>query len=87
MIGKFGILNPFSKWKKGDLPCDPFVYISLNSHNEKDGHIILTGSLAHDDEIDYAIEKLKYDLEQARKEAKKILKHEREKIKVGVSDE
>jgi LPS O-antigen subunit length determinant protein (WzzB/FepE family) len=87
MPGKFGILNPFRKWKKGDLPCDPFVYISLNSHGEKDGHIILTGSLAHEDEIDHAIDKLKADLELARKEAKKKLLNQREKIKMVHTDE
>ena len=71
MPGKFGILNPFDKWKKGDFPCDPLVYISLSSYGKKNNHIILTGSLAHEDEIDYAVDRLKFDLELARKDAKK----------------
>jgi len=80
MSGKFGVLNPSSKWKKGDLPCDPVMYISLNSNGTKDGNIIVTGSLASEGEIDYAVDKLKDDLEAARKEAKRKLKTQRAKI-------
>jgi hypothetical protein len=81
MSGKFGVLNPSSKWKKGDLPCDPVMYISLNSSGTKDGNVIITGSLASEGEIDYAINKLKGDLELARKEAKRKLKAQRTKIR------
>ncbi len=82
MSAAFLILNPFQKWKKGDLPCDPTVSIALKQWGtSKDGNIIISASLATDSEIDYAVDQLKKDLELARKNAKRILKSQREKIR------
>lgn len=82
MSGKFGVHNPFSKWKRGDHPCDPHVVLLLNELNqEKDGRIRLTPTLTSDSEIDYEINNMKKDLEYVGKEAKRVLKAQREKIR------
>ena len=81
MSGKFGVFNPFQKWKKGDLPCDPTVTIALNQWGTNDGVVTISASLASDTEIDFAIDQLKKDLESASKEAKRVLKSQREKIR------
>ena len=81
MSGKFGVFNPFQKWKKGDLPCDPTVTIALNQWGTNDGVVTISESLASDTEIDFAIDQLKKNLESARKEAKRVLKSQREKIR------
>jgi hypothetical protein len=80
MSVKFGALSPSSKWKKED-PChDPLIYICLNSTRIVDGYTVVTGSLASDGEIDFAIDKLKEDLEKVRKEAKRKRKTLRNKM-------
>ncbi len=82
MSGKFGVFNPFRDWKKGDLPCDTHVTLVVNELNpENDGRIRMTPNLATDSEIDYEIDQMKKDLESVRKEAKRVLKAQREKIR------
>lgn len=82
MSGKFGIFNPFHKWKKGDFPCDPIVNVVLNEWGTKaDGRISISASLSTDSEIDYTIDRLQKNLESTRKNAKRVLKVHREKIR------
>lgn len=82
MSGKFGVLNPFKKWKKGDFPCSPTVTIVLNEVlHLKDGSIGLSASLAADAEIDWVIDQLIKDLEAVRRDAKRTLKNQLEKIR------
>ncbi len=80
MSGRFGIFNPFQNWKKGDLPYDPTVTIILKEWGSNDGMITISMSLASDTEIDFSIDALKKDLETTRKEAKRQLKLQREKL-------
>jgi hypothetical protein len=86
MNGQFGVLNPFQKWKKGDLPCDPTVTVILNQCGMNEGITTISASLASDTEIDFAIDQLKRDLESARKVAKRILKDQREKIRLAIGE-
>ncbi len=86
MSGQFGVINPFQKWKKGDLPFDPIVTIALNQWGTKDGIVTISASLASDSEIDFAIDQLKNDLESARKEAKRVLKNQREKVRLAIGE-
>ena len=81
MSGKFGVLNPYRLWKKGDMPCDPTVTIVLNEYGTKaDGSVVISSSLASDSEIDFAINRLQEDIELVRKGAKKTLKSQRDRI-------
>lgn len=77
MSRKFGVFNPFKKWKKGDLPYDPTVTIALSQWGTSDGVVTISESLASDTEIDFAIDQLKLDLESVRKEAKQVLQSQR----------
>jgi hypothetical protein len=81
MRKKFNTYNPYKTWKFGDFPCDPVVYISIDNFQRKDERFILSSSLASDGEIDYVVDQLINDLESTRKEAKRILLKQREKIK------
>ena len=80
MSGQFGILNKFSKWKKGDLVGDPWVSICLNSCGHDDGNVPISSTLINESEIYYAIDRLKNDLESVRKEAKRVLKSQQKKM-------
>lgn len=86
MKGTFGVINQFLKWKKGDLPCDPTVILALNEWGMKDDVVTIFGTLASDAEIDFAVDQLKKHLELARKEAKRVLKFQREKIKSSIEE-
>ena len=84
MAGKFGVFNPFKTWKNGDLPGDPTVSIILNeSGTSDDGVISISVTLVTDSEIDYAINELQKNLESVRKEAKRVLKLQKEKIRAS----
>lgn len=78
---KFGVLNPFNKWKQGDMLCDPTVTIVLDDYDANGETIVVTASLATAAEIDFAIDLLKNDLEFTRKKAKSVLKSQLDKIK------
>ena len=77
----FSVLNPYQKWKKGDLPCDPTITIVLKQWGFDDDVVKISATLAADSEIDFAIDRLKNNLELVRKEAKRVLKRQREKIR------
>ena len=81
---KFGVYNPFNKWKKGDPPDDPTVSLILEGtgcFTNKNGDINISATLVSDSEIDYAVEHLQKSLESVRKEAKRVLKTQRDKIR------
>jgi hypothetical protein len=81
MAGKFGVDNLSEKWKKGDLPMNPFVRVILNEALHCiNGTIGISATLATDNEIDFEIDKLHKNLELVRKEAKLVLKKQRDKI-------
>lgn len=87
MSGKFGVFNPLGKWKKGDFPCDPTVTIILSEYFTTDEKVIcLSATLATDSEIDFAVDVLQKSLESVRKQAKLVLKKQREKIKIAITD-
>ena len=84
MPGKFGVFNPFQKWKKGDLPGDPTVSVVLNEYStSEEGIVSISSTLATDSEIDYTIDELQKNLESVRKEAKRVLKAQKEKIRAS----
>ena len=87
MSGKFQVLNPYRRWKIGDFPCDPTVTIALNQWGTtSDGVITISGTLASDTEIDFTINQLKNDLEAVGKDAKRILKSQRAKIRSSIEE-
>jgi hypothetical protein len=60
----------------------PGVHLSLSQYTKDEaGNILLTSDLASDQEIDYAIEALKKELNQAGAQAKKKLERMRERVK------
>lgn len=81
MPGQFGVFNPLHKWKTGDLPADAVVFVALNEWSTNEDIVTLSASLASDTEIDFAIDRLKEDLEKVRREAKRTLNTQREKIR------
>jgi hypothetical protein len=86
MSGTIGILNPLQGWKAGDLPADPVVIVVLNEWGTtSDNRMTISASLATDTEIDFAIDRLTKDLELVRREAKRVLKSQTEKIRNSIS--
>jgi hypothetical protein len=87
MSAKFGVFNPFRGWKRGDFPMDPTVEIVVHgAQKREDGRVSLTATLASDEEIDYTVDELRQSLESARREAKRTLKKQRDKIR-GILEE
>lgn len=84
MPGRFRVINRFKEWKKGDLPGNPTVIIALNEWATEDSIVTISESLASDSEIDFRVDQLKNDLEMVRKEAKRILKSQIEKIQTSI---
>lgn len=83
----FGVFNPLRIWKKDDLPVDPVVHIVVAQPQiHGDGEIVLTASLASDQEIDFAVNEMQKDLEEVRREAKRTLDKQREKILTAISE-
>ena len=81
MSGRFGVYNPLREWKKGDLPCNAMVNIAVQEYSTmKDREILVSANLMTDEEIDYAVDGLIQDLEKARKEAKRTLNKQNQKI-------
>lgn len=81
MSGRFGVFNPLQKWKAGEFPADAIVFVSLNEWTTSGEVITISSSLATESEIDFAVDRLKEDLETARRNAKRILNAQREKIR------
>lgn len=82
MPRKFGVFNPLRGWKKGDVPNDPTVSIILAEgyFSNSAGEICISTTLTSDSEIDYAVDQLLENLEAVRKEAKQVLKVQRNKM-------
>jgi len=77
---RLSIYSPARKWKKGDLPTSPFVYLTLGAHSKDNDNILLSPQLMSDSEIDEVVTQLKAELDDFRKKAKKELKSLREKM-------
>lgn len=87
MPGTFGVNNPLDEWKKGDMLFDPIVYVVVQAHGTlPGGSISVSTSLANDEEIDNAINSLQKELESVRKQAKRVLAKQKQKILVPLRD-
>ena len=84
MSNKFGVRGVLDKWKKGDLPGNEMVNITLDEYSTDGGVISLTAQLATDGEIDYAVDQIIKDLEKTRKKAKEKLRKNNEKIELSL---
>lgn len=78
---RFSLYCPFSESKKGDYPAAPFVQVSLGAHFESEGRVLLSPQLMTDKEIDEAVDQLKSELEEFRREAKKEINAVRARIR------
>jgi len=70
---RLAMYSPLRAWKKGEMPLSPFVNMSVGTHSGSDGRILLSAQLMTDQEIDYAVDEFKDELEEFRNEAKKEL--------------
>ena len=71
----FNVFNPLRKWKKGDYPISPAVYIQLTSFlRDQDERVLIGHQLMTEQEVDEQINQLAKELEIVRKKAKKELK-------------
>jgi len=77
---RLSIYSPLKKWKKGDLPTSPFLYLTVGTHSKENNHILLSPQLMSDREIDEVVIQLKAELDEFGKKAKKELKALRDKI-------
>lgn len=88
MSGKFGVVNLFADWKKGDPPVDPFITLALNEVlGQVDGFPKLTATLATAPEIDFEVDQMQRDLEVVRGEAKRVLREQQLKIRGAFKQE
>ncbi len=69
---------------KKDLPFNPYVHIFLSEYSQDEGHILLSPRLMTDEEIDYSIDRLRKQLETARKKAKLELKKQKRPCAKGI---
>jgi len=71
----FDVFNPLKKWKKGDYPISPAVYIQLTSFvRDQDERVLIGHQLMTEQEVDEQINQLVKELEAVRRKAKKDLK-------------
>lgn len=77
----FTLYSPFRQWKKGDPLSSPYVHLSIGTHSVSKEHILLSPRLMTDGEVDETVERLKEELEEFRKKAKKELRDLRAKIR------
>ncbi len=82
---RFSIYSPLRKWKKGDIPVSPFIYLKLATYSEKNDKILISPELMSDPEIDEIVTQLKQELDEFGKKAKKELKSLREKMMKDVT--
>jgi|688.fasta_scaffold677390_2 hypothetical protein len=79
--GLIGVHNPLSTWKQGNLPSNPVVQLLLNQNlGQKEGFPLLTSTLSSDAEIDEVVASFKVGLDHAAKNAKKMLRMQRDKM-------
>ncbi|MCO6057965.1 hypothetical protein NG726_14960 [Pseudomonas sp. MOB-449] len=79
-MDKLALHSPLHSWKKGQYPVNPFVYLSVGTHHEDDGRILLSAQLMTDVEIDHEVDSMIKELEEFRKKAKKELRMLRVKM-------
>lgn len=81
MSKSFNLINHTKYWKKGDLRLPAMVSLTLGPHaSDGKNRYYITQNLTSECEVDEAIDQVIKNLEMDRKEAKKILKHENERI-------
>ncbi len=86
MNGRFGIYNPLQGWKSGDLHADATVFVVLNrSSTVGENLVCVSPSLASDKEVDEVIDQMIKDIEKVRREAKRVLKMQLNKLH-GISN-
>lgn len=77
---RLSIYSPLKKWKKGDLPTSPFLYLTVGTHSKENNHILLSPKLMSGREIDEVVTQLKAELDEFGKKAKKELTSLQKKI-------
>ncbi len=77
---RLSIYSPIKKWKKGEMPISPFVYLAVGTHSKENDLILLSPQLMSELEIDEVVTQLKAELDEFGKIAKKELKSLREKM-------
>lgn len=56
IIYKLALSSPLRKWKKGQMPISPFVYLSANSaFDAENNEFFFSAHLTPDNEVDVAI--------------------------------
>ncbi len=70
---KLSIYSPLASRERGQYPSSPFVHLSIGSHTEENGRILLTAQLMTDKEVDEAVDDFMRELEEFRQAAKKEL--------------
>lgn len=71
---KLVLSSPLRKWKKGQMPISPFVYLSANSaFDAVNNEFFFSAQLTTDNEVDVAINNMIKELEKIRISAKKEL--------------
>ncbi len=71
---RLAMYSPLHARKEGDYPLAPFLHLSVGTHSEEQGHILLSSQLMTDSEIDYVVDEMRQELEEFRKNAKRELK-------------
>ena len=65
---RLSMYSPLHNWKEGDIPTNPYVSISLDTYFgkgiDKDTKILISNQLFEDQEIDYAVNELKKELDE-----------------------
>ena len=81
---RFTVYSPLHAWKKGDIPLDPSVSLSLNTYSEEitatGKFILISHGLTSEEEINKEIDKLKNDLDALSKMAKHELHRLKDKM-------
>lgn len=71
----FDVFNPLKKWKKGDYPISPAVYVQLTSFvRDQDERVLVGHQLMTEQEVDEQVNQLVEELEVVRRKAKTELK-------------
>lgn len=81
MSVQFGLVGVMDGWKKGDLPGNQMVNITLDSYGFTGDRIYMTPQLATEEEVDHEINRLIGQLESIRKKAKAKIKRDNKNIR------
>ena len=83
-MSRFTIYSPYSKWKETDIPNNAHVNLAVGTCSLERDHILVSPNLMTEEEIDYAVNAMKDELEMMRKKAKVELKKQNERIRAAV---